>query len=78
MYYPLESLPEIMQSLAKFLPTVHIFESMRSILIDKKLIINDLVVIIFLNLFYLILSISFFIKMIKIARDRGLLFNQGE
>ena len=67
-----------MQSLAKFLPTVHIFESMRSILIDKKLIINDLVVIIFLNLFYLILSISFFIKMIKIARDRGLLFNQGE
>ncbi len=78
VYYPLESLPEIMQSLAQFLPTVHIFESMRSILIDKKLFINDLVVIIFLNLFYLILSISFFIKMIKIARDRGLLFNQGE
>ncbi len=78
VYYPLNSLPEIMQGLAQVLPTVHIFESMRSVLINKELFLSDLFLIIFLNLLYLTLSIFFFIKMIKIARVKGLLFNQGE
>ena len=67
-----------MQGLAQVLPTVHIFESMRSVLINKELFLSDLFLIIFLNLLYLTLSIFFFIKMIKIARVKGLLFNQGE
>lgn len=78
VYYPLSSLPEIMQGFAQVLPTVHIFESMRSVLINKQLFFSDLLIIIVLNFLYLTISIYFFIKMIKIARIKGLLFNQGE
>ena len=78
VYYPLSSLPEIMQGFAQVLPTVHIFESMRSVLITKQLFFSDLLIIIVLNFLYLTISIYFFIKMIKIARIKGLLFNQGE
>ena len=78
VYYPLSSLPEIIQDIVQILPTVHIFETMRLILIENKIVLHNVFIIIFLNLFYLILSILFFLKMIFIARKRGLLFNQGE
>lgn len=78
VYYPLESLPENVQGFAQILPTVHIFESMRSILIDGNVNIDKLILILTLNAFFILLSIIFFLRMIKIARDRGLLFNQGE
>ena len=74
----LDSLPNIVQDIALFLPTVHIFETMRSLLIENIIVLNNVSIIIFLNLFYLILSILFFLKMIFVARKRGLLFNQGE
>ena len=78
VYYPLDSLPKIVQDISLFLPTVHIFETMRLILIENKIVQYNVFIIIFLNLFYLILSILFFLKMIFVARKRGLLFSQGE
>ncbi len=78
VYYPLDSLPNIIQDISLFLPTVHIFETMRLILIENKIVLHNVFIIIFLNIFYLMLSILFFLKMIFIARKRGLLFNQGE
>ena len=78
VYYPLNSLPEILQGIAQILPTVHIFESMRLLLIEKKILTNDIIKILFLNIIYISLSILFFLKMIKVAREKGLLFNQGE
>ena len=35
IYYPIEILPEWLQTIAKLLPLVHIFEEMRNILIDN-------------------------------------------
>lgn len=78
VYYPLSSLPDLIQRLVVILPTVHIFESMRLILIENKIIVKDLMLIVTLNLFYITLSINFFLKMIEVAREKGLLFNQGE
>ena len=78
VYYPLSSLPTSVQGIALFLPTVHIFESMRQVLIDKIIDVDDILIILLLNLFYISLSIIFFLKMIRIARVKGLLFNQGE
>ena len=54
----------MVRDIAIFLPTVHIFETMRLLLIENKIILQNVFVIIFLNLFYLILSILFFLKMI--------------
>ncbi len=78
VYYPLSSLPDLIQKIAIILPTVHIFESMRLILIEQKIITGNFILIISLNVFYITLSINFFLKMIEVAREKGLLFNQGE
>ena len=78
VYYPLDSLPNTLQWVANILPTVHIFESMRSILIDNEIINSRILIIITLNSFYLFCSIIFFLNMIKVSRKKGLLFNQGE
>ncbi len=78
VYYPLSSLPDILQWFANFLPTVHIFESMRSVLIEREIIMSDILNILILNSIYILSSICFFLKMIKTARKKGLLFNQGE
>ena len=78
VYYPLESLPESVQGIAQVLPTAHIFESMRSILINGYADSGKIILILILNTIFIFLSIMFFLKMIKVARDRGLLFNQGE
>ena len=71
-------LAQYSQDIALFLPTVHIFETMRLILIENKIFFFEFFIIIFLNLFYLIASVLFFLKMIFVARRKGLLFNQGE
>ena len=79
VYYPLDTLPEIMQFLPKILPTAHIFESMRSIIIYKEMISKSLgFKILFLNLFYFSISIIFFLKMIEVSREKGYINESGE
>tara|TARA_B100000963_G_C22482878_1_gene605559 strand:+ start:79 stop:870 length:792 start_codon:yes stop_codon:yes gene_type:complete len=78
VYYPLDSLPQILQGFAKILPTVHIFESMRSLLIENVINVNEILKIVIMNTFYVTISVLFFLRMIKVARNKGLLFNQGE
>ena len=70
VYYPLSSLPDLIQKIATILPTVHIFESMRLILIEQKIITGNFILIISLNVFYITLSINF-LKMIEVAREKG-------
>ena len=78
VYYPLDSLPIFMQEIAKLMPTAHIFESLRSILIDNQVLENSIKRIVILNSFYLTFSIFFFHRMIEISREKGILMNQGE
>jgi ABC-2 type transport system permease protein len=78
VYYPVSSLPELMQYIALSLPTSYIFESMRYIIIEKKVIHESIIFILVLNLIYFSSSIYFFLKMIKISRENGMLMNQGE
>jgi ABC-2 type transport system permease protein len=78
VYYPLDSLPLIMQKIAQIFPPVYVFESMRKILIDNQIDFQQLYKIVILNSSYLIFSILFFLKMIKSSRNEGLLINQGE
>jgi len=78
VYYPVSSLPDLMQIIAITLPTSHIFEAMRQILLENQVNFVLLKKIIILNFFYFSLSIFFFIYMIRIARIKGILMNQGE
>ncbi|MFL2660357.1 MAG: ABC transporter permease [Alphaproteobacteria bacterium] len=62
VYYPLESLPVSVQGIAQILPTVHIFESMRSILIDGYVNINKIILVLILNAIFILFSIIIFFK----------------
>ena len=78
VYYPLDSLPPIMQKISVIFPPAHIFESMRDILINDLIRYDLIKNIILLNVVYLMGSIFFFLKVISISRKKGLLINQGE
>ena len=78
VYYPLDSLPPIMQKISVIFPPAHIFESMREILINDLIRYDLIKSIILLNIVYLMGSIFFFLKIINISRKKGLLINQGE
>ena len=78
VYYPLETLPEIFQSIALGLPLVYIFEETRNILINQTFNFENIVQAFYLNIFYLIMAISIFYYSFAQARKKGSLINIGE
>ena len=78
IYYPVEILPEIFQSIAFALPLVYIFEETRNILVNGNVNFENLVNAIYLNGFYLILAIFIFYYSFDKAREKGTLINIGE
>tara|TARA_B100000900_G_scaffold408700_1_gene423397 strand:- start:8 stop:271 length:264 start_codon:yes stop_codon:yes gene_type:complete len=78
IYYPVEILPEIFQSIAYALPLVYIFEETRNILVNNEVNYENILYALYLNAFYFILSICVFYYSFDKARDRGTLINIGE
>ena len=78
IYYPVEILPTIFQSIAYALPLVYIFEETRNILINGLVNYENILTAFYLNIFYLIISISLFYYSFEKARDKGTLINIGE
>ena len=78
IYYPIEILPEWLQTIAKLLPLVHIFEEMRNILIYD--IINYLQIFkaILISFLYFVIGVITFYLSYSGARNRGTLINIGE
>jgi ABC-2 type transport system permease protein len=78
IYYPIATLPEWLQPLARALPASHVFEGMRAILLEQTFRLDLLLRAIGLNLLYLGLGIAVFLGTFRIARRRGLLLQSGE
>jgi len=78
VYYPIETLPEIFQSIALGLPLVYIFEETRNILINQTFNFENIIMAFYLNAAYLILAILVFYYSFAQARKRGSLINIGE
>ncbi len=78
IYYPIETLPEIFQSVAYTLPLVYIFEEVRNILVNQVVQYENIVQAFYLNTFYLISAILLFYYSYEKARDKGTLINIGE
>ena len=78
VYYPLSSLPEIMQSFSSIFPTTMIFEEMRSLIFNSQLEYLNLIKIICINIFLLLLSSIFFLYTLSVVRQKGIMINQGE
>ena len=78
IYYPLSILPDWLQILAKMLPLVHIFEEVRSILLNNVVNYSNIMTALTLNLFYFALAVSIFYSAFYGARKKGTLINIGE
>ena len=78
VYCPISILPEWLQTLAKCLPLVYIFEETRSILLNNIVNYKNIFNALLLNLFYFIGSIIIFYLAFNGARKKGTLVNMGE
>jgi ABC-2 type transport system permease protein len=78
IYYPVETLPEIFQSIAYTLPLVYIFEETRNILVNQSVNYGNILYAVYLNIFYLFIAISVFYYSFYKAREKGTLINIGE
>ena len=78
IYYPIETLPEIFQNIAKALPLVHIFEEARNILINGNVNYSVIINAFYLNIIYFLLGVILFYYSFSKAREKGSLINIGE
>tara|TARA_B100000965_G_scaffold94812_1_gene77431 strand:- start:605 stop:1165 length:561 start_codon:yes stop_codon:yes gene_type:complete len=78
IYYPVETLPGIFQSIAYMLPLVYIFEETRNILVNQYVNYENIIQALYLNALYLVIAISIFYYSFDKARDKGTLINIGE
>ena len=78
IYYPIEILPNSLQIIAKALPLVHIFEEMRSILINDIVDYVSIIKSITISIVYFIFGVIVFYISYFGAKKRGTLINMGE
>tara|TARA_B100000427_G_C15096183_1_gene415098 strand:- start:12 stop:572 length:561 start_codon:yes stop_codon:yes gene_type:complete len=78
IYYPIEILPDMLQTMAKALPLVYIFEEARSILVNQYVDYSNIKDAFILNIFYLFIGILLFYYSFRQARKKGSLINIGE
>lgn len=78
VYYPLSALPGWLQYVSLALPPTHVFEGMRSILLEHRFDPSDLWWAFGLNMFYLAMGYGVFRWLLSRARDNGSLLQLGE
>jgi ABC-2 type transport system permease protein len=78
VYYPISTLPGWLQPLAWAMPSAHVFEGMRSVLIDGVVRWDLMLTATLLDVFYLVAGVGVFLYCFRQARHRGLLLQIGE
>lgn len=78
VYYPIEVLPQWLQYVAFLLPSSHVFEGMRAVLIDHAFRADLLLTALLLNVVYLTGGIIAFLFFFRAARIGGQLVHVGE
>ena len=78
VYYPVDILPEWLQSVAWALPSSYVFEGMRAVLFEGVFRSDLLLGAIILNVAYLVLGGTAFLVAVRAARIHGLLLRMGE
>ncbi len=78
IYYPIETLPPWLQTIASGVSTSHVFEGMRALLLDGNLRVDLLANAFLLNLLYLVIGFACFMTAFRSARRHGLLLQVGE
>jgi ABC-2 type transport system permease protein len=78
VYYPVDTLPPWLRPLAWSLPSTHVFEGMRSVMIDHVFRWDLLGAALAMNAIYLAIGTGLFLLAFRSARQRGQLLHTGE
>jgi ABC-2 type transport system permease protein len=78
VYYPVAILPPWLQWIALALPPTHVFEGLRTLLIEHRLALGEIVAAFLLNLIYLAAAGAAFGILLRAARKGGALMQTGE
>jgi ABC-2 type transport system permease protein len=78
VYYPVDVLPGWMQAIASVLPSAHVFEGMRGVLLHGIFRWNEFWLAAALNVVYLALGAALFAWSVHHAREHGTLLQMGE
>lgn len=78
IYYPIDILPEWLQTVAWLLPSASVFEGMRAVLADGTFRTDLFITAALLNLVYMTAALALFLHIFRVARVRGLLMKVGE
>lgn len=78
VYYPIDVLPEWLQPVALSLPSSHVFEGMRAVMIDHTFELSYFINALLLNVIYILVGTAVFMAAFRAARRRGLLLHVGE
>ena len=78
VFYPVSVLPPIIQDLAWFTPSAHVFEGMRSVILNGTFPIKHILWATGLNVVYLAVSIWFMYNRFEYARKKGIIPKMGE
>lgn len=78
VFYPIEVLPPVLQSIAWMVPPAHIFEGMRAVLTTGSAPVTHLLWATGLNFGFLVIIVAWFYHTFNICKDRGMLVRVGE
>jgi len=78
VYYPIAVLPGWLQAIALALPSAHVFEGMRAVLLDGAFPWHHFWIAAALNVAFLALGAALFALAVRHAREHGALLQMGE
>ena len=78
VFYPIEVLPPVLQSIAWVVPPAHIFEGMRAVLTTGNMPVTHLLWATGLNFGFLVIIVAWFYHTFNVCKDRGMLVRVGE
>jgi len=78
VFYPVDVLPSVLQSIAWMVPPAHIFEGMRTVILEGTPPTGNLLWATALNVVYLGLIVKWFYYTFEVCREQGSLVRVGE
>ena len=78
VYYPVSTLPEVLQYVAWALPPTYVFEGMRALLIDHVFRADLMLQALALNAALMVIAVAAFLMLVDSARRQGTLLQTGE
>nr|HID58389.1 ABC transporter permease [Desulfobacterales bacterium] len=78
VFYPVDVLPPVLQKIAQFIPSAHVFEGMRSIINNAEFPTDHLLWASSLNCIFIFSAVWFFAAIYRIALRRGIIPKIGE